>query len=503
MKKIIVTAALIENNGKILIAKRKHSFCGNPAWEFPGGKLELGESLQQCLAREIAEEFNIKISVENFIDKSSTIVKNHIIELHAFKCKIKSGKISPKEHEKIAFVLPENFLDYNLMPADIPIAKKFIGSTGQISIYVHIPFCEKKCAYCNFPSFANKNHLIENYFRALEKEILGSSFIQKNYLVNSIFFGGGTPSFVPPESLAHILKIIRKNFNVEKNAEISVECNPNSITKKFTETMLAAGVNRFSVGVQSLNNDELKTLGRLHNSAQAFSALKILRAAGAKNISLDFICGIPGQSVSSLKNSLQTAVQNFKPEHISLYSLSVERGTPLARKKLDFPDDDFVAEQLRFAEKFLKKYDFHKYEISNFAKNNFFSIHNLSYWNTKKSYIGFGAAAHSFCQPTARSAKKRFRNIKSPEKYIQKILNKKTHKFFSKILTHKQQVGEKIFLGLRLINGIKLSPDEFLLFKKEIEEQINLGLIKKSKNYKIALTKRGLEIANTVMNNFV
>jgi len=381
--------------------------------------------------------------------------------------------------------------------------------SNQLSIYIHIPFCEKKCSYCNFASVARGNILFQIYFNALEKEIIATSEFQKNSNVTSVYFGGGTPSSVPPKYLSKVLKILHENYSINNTAEITVECNPNSITQKFADIMLESGVNRFSIGVQSLNDDELENLGRIHNSNEAESAYKLLRDCGTKNISIDLMYGIPGQTKKSFENNLERIVNDWKPEHISLYSLSVEQGTPFANwkkrgtKKWEWHDDDTVMNWFIMAEKYLTENLYPKYEISNFAKNGCVAIHNNTYWDTSKNYIGFGAAAHSFCCITNATPKRRFRNIKLVDKYIKKINAGEKHRFFSKQLNHRQQIGEKIYLGLRLTEGVELTPKEEKLFENELLQQINLGLIKKKTGNKIALSKRGAQIANTVMSEFV
>jgi len=384
---------------------------------------------------------------------------------------------------------------------------------NQLSIYIHIPFCEKKCSYCNFPSIACGEKLFQTYFNALQKEIISTSEVQNKSSneinVASVYLGGGTPSCVPTEYLVKIIETLHKKFPVNNDSEISIECNPNSITQKFAGQMLDSGVNRFSLGVQSLNDGELSNLGRLHNSEKAEIAYKLLRAAGAKNISIDLMYGIPEQTKNSFKYNLQRVVNDWKPEHISLYSLSVEPGTPFFRweknkyRKWLWPNDDLMMNWFTEAEKYLSANSYLRYEISNFAKKNFESIHNKSYWDTTKNYIGFGAAAYSFCCLTTGLGKKRFRNIKSINKYIERINANQKFRFFSRKLNLKQQTGEKIFLGLRLLEGLKLSPEEEKLFENEIQQQINLNLIRKKPGNKIALTKRGLQIANSVMAEFV
>lgn len=384
---------------------------------------------------------------------------------------------------------------------------------NQLSIYIHIPFCESKCSYCNFPSVAGENILFQPYFNALQKEIITTAEIQNKLSgkinVTSVFFGGGTPSSVPVKFILKILETLRENYSINDDAEISVECNPNSLTKKFADSIIKAGVNRFSLGVQSLDNNELVKLGRLHNSEKAEMAYKLLRNCGAKNISIDLIYGIPEQTKDSFKNNLKQIVEKWKPEHISIYSLSVEPGTPFDKWKKNktknwlWPDDDTVMNWFIDAEKYLSANSFRRYEISNFAKQEFESVHNKTYWDTTKNYIGFGAAAHSYCCITGDTGRKRFRNIKSIRKYIERINTKQKFRLFSRELTHKQKVGEKIYLGLRLTAGVKLSYSEEKLFENEILQQIKLGLIKRKPKNKIALTKRGFQIANSVMAEFV
>ena len=384
---------------------------------------------------------------------------------------------------------------------------------NQLSIYIHIPFCESKCSYCNFPSVAGENILFQPYFNALQKEIITTAEIQNKLSgkinVTSVFFGGGTPSSVPVKFILKILETLRENYSINDDAEISVECNPNSLTKKFADSIIKAGVNRFSLGVQSLDNNELVKLGRLHNSEKAEMAYKLLRNCGAKNISIDLIYGIPEQTKDSFKNNLKQIVEKWKPEHISIYSLSVEPGTPFDKWKKNktknwlWPDDDTVMNWFIDAEKYLSANSFRRYEISNFAKQEFESVHNKTYWDTTKNYIGFGAAAHSYCCITGDTGRKRFRNIKSIRKYIERINTKQKFRLFSRELTHKQKVGEKIYLGLRLTAGVKLSYSEEKLFENEILQQIKLGLIKRKPKNKIALTKSGLQIANSVMAGFV
>ena len=397
------------------------------------------------------------------------------------------------------------------------LLSKSLWSKSKIqNYYVHIPFCEKKCAYCNFASIAKHSDLHLPYFNALKKEI--KSFLSNIQVKNlgyispaSLYFGGGTPSSVSANYLIEIIKIFKSIKDFQPT--ISVECNPTDrpprcLSIEFAEKLIDAGVDRFSLGVQSLNNFELKKLGRLHDAECARNAFKILRDAGCKNISIDLMFGIPGQTKKSWEETLKEVAEDWRPEHISFYSLSIEPGTPFFKwrdsKNWSWPDDDKTMDWYWLGNKILKENGYNRYEISNFSLPGFESKHNSTYWDFNKSYVGFGAAAHSFCALPSKK-KRRFRNIKNIEKYIKRIeTGKKTRTFFRE-LTNYEKVGEEIFLGLRLSSGVKINKIHLKYFEKVIKQQVADGLIKyvDEEKEKIALTNRGIEIANVVMSEYV
>ncbi len=373
------------------------------------------------------------------------------------------------------------------------------------SFYIHIPFCEKKCDYCNFASIAKHSDLHFSYFNALKKEI--KRFLSASKLPNvsnSLYFGGGTPSSVNTDYLIEILDLFKNHLDFQ--AEISVECNPHSLSIEAAKKLINAGVNRFSLGVQSLNNHELEKLGRLHDADSARKAFKILRNAGCKNISVDLMFGIPSQSKKSWKKTLTEIAEEWKPEHISFYSLSIEPGTPFSKwkksKNWSWPNDDDTMDWYWLGNKILKENGYNRYEISNFSLPDFESKHNSIYWNFKESYVGFGAAAHSFCALPGEK-KRRFRNLKSLKNYIKRIETENKFRIFSRQLTTREKIGEEIFLGLRLSKGFKINEKHLDFFEKIIIQQITDGLLKYIEENKIALTDRGIEIANVVMSDYV
>ena len=329
---------------------------------------------------------------------------------------------------------------------------------------------------------------------------------QSPKLQTSLYFGGGTPSCVNSDFLIEIIKIFKSIKDFQPT--ISVECNPHSLSIEFAKKLINAGVDRFSLGVQSLNNFELEKLGRIHDANRARKAFKILRRSGCKNISVDLMFGVPGQTKKSWEKTLVEVAENWHPEHISFYSLSIEPGTPFSKwrdsKNWSWPDDDKTMDWYWLGNKILKANEYNRYEISNFSLPGFESKHNSVYWDFNKSYVGFGAAAHSFCALPGKK-KRRFRNIKSVKNYIKRIETGNKTRVFSIELTNREKLGEEIFLGLRLSKGIKIDKNHLKHFEKVIKQQIADGLIKyvDEKKEKIALTNRGIEIANVVMSEYV
>ena len=266
----------------------------------------------------------------------------------------------------------------------------------RLGIYIHIPFCASKCGYCDFYSLSGCDHLIPEYHEALIAHLEESSHAIRNYEVDSIYFGGGTPSFYGADRIVEILDVLKLNGNVRLDSEVTVECNPDSISLTALKFLRQEGVNRLSIGVQSADNDLLKIIGRRHNFQQAQKAVQDARKAGFANISLDLIYGLPSQTKSDWANTLAKIVE-LHPEHISCYGLKLEPGTPMYEEyygSATLPGDDEQADMYSYAAEMLERYGYKHYEVSNFCAKGFESRHNLKYWNLD-DYMGFGPGSHS------------------------------------------------------------------------------------------------------------
>ena len=285
-----------------------------------------------------------------------------------------------------------------------------------LGIYIHVPFCRSKCAYCDFYSLAAKDDkLMDQYLQAICTHIKECGSLAPNYHVDTIYFGGGTPSFFGANGMVTILTAIRKHFHVDLRAEITFEANPDSITPRLLRRLKSEGFNRVSLGVQCDNDEILKKLGRPHNYEQVVKAVKRIRRAGYKNLSLDLIYGLPGQTLESWTATLEHVI-SLKPEHMSCYGLKVEEGTALyeCQETLELPDDDTQAEMYLEAVNILRQHGYRQYEISNFAQRGMASKHNLKYW-TGEEYLGFGPDASS------DFAGKRFSIVRDLKAYIDGI----------------------------------------------------------------------------------
>ena len=285
------------------------------------------------------------------------------------------------------------------------------------SIYIHIPFCEIKCPYCDFNAYSKIDDLTKNLVEAIKLEInFWSSKFKKNQ-IKSIYFGGGTPSWIDSEYITIILSEINKHFELSNNAEITLECNPIDLTNKKITDYIDSGINRFSVGIQSLDNKTLKFIGRNHNKAQALDGLNNIRTNNIQNFSVDIMYGIPYQTHSQIKDTVNGLLE-FDPAHFSAYSFTVEPNTPFHKfvreKKIKELDENEYMKIFHELYDSLEKNNYVNYEISNWAKNNFESIHNLNYWDNNK-FLGIGPGAHSYVNNF------RFFNENSPKQYISKI----------------------------------------------------------------------------------
>ncbi|MGB7539989.1 MAG: radical SAM family heme chaperone HemW [Anaerolineales bacterium] len=409
----------------------------------------------------------------------------------------------------------------------------FTMNAEPYGVYLHIPFCLRRCGYCDFFSTEGMGKRIPAYIRALTREIESAGGAGGTPFVDSVFFGGGTPSLLAPRSAGRLLDGIRKSFRLDPEAEITLEANPGTVDRDRLKAFHGTGINRLSLGVQSADDGELRMLGRVHLYAEAERTYRDARRAGFADINLDFIFGLPGQSVTSWTRTLGRALA-LAPEHLSLYALTLERGTELARAvrrgALPAPDADAAADMYERAEEMLAAAGYRHYEISNWARDAatvpdpgrgnrlaaFFPAYacrqNLRYW-LNRPYLGFGAGAHG-C-----AAGKRYANICSVEKYIERMRTGNARRFpltpaasRSANQTREEELRETMWLGLRLTEAgvdreayrIRFGEDYYDRFRKEIDSSIAGGLLEWTRNGEaLRLTPRGRLLGNQVFQLFV
>ncbi len=357
-------------------------------------------------------------------------------------------------------------------------------------LYIHIPFCKQKCNYCDFASFARRENFIDDYLDALSQE--AASVRRKSF--DTLYVGGGTPSLLTCAQLEKLSTLIEKNFScVFSCTESTFEANPESLTKEKISLLRAAGFNRFSVGLQSFNDDELKMLGRVHTSADFLRTWENLRACGVQNINVDLIAGLPGQTLEKFLDSLEKLI-SLSPQHISVYGLQIEEGTPFFERGI-VCDQLLMRKMLEETRARLKNAGYHHYEISNFARPGFESKHNLNYWQYGE-YVGLGSAAASFVNGVRRQ------NIPDVQTYIRRIKAHETAVNFSEQLAGKVLEGEKLMVGLRQLDGVEITPVQQEFFGPELEKHIQHGLLVRD-GKKVKLSDEGLFLANEVFYSFV
>ncbi len=370
-----------------------------------------------------------------------------------------------------------------------------------LSLYLHIPFCLAKCPYCDFTSGVFAEKVMQDYVIALRSELKNSSGGQ----IDTIYFGGGTPTLLRSEQLDEIMKDIHQNHMLSHNCEITIEANPKTLDKMKVWKLKEIGFNRPSLGIQSFNDKELKTLGRIHKSEDAVGSFNLLKQGGFENIGLDLIFGIPGQTLRSWNKSLEQAVC-LTPQHISVYSLSLGEKTRLyqlvRQGEIKVPSDEKVRQMYLWAIDYLSLKGYRQYEISNFSLSGFESRHNLNYWNHKE-YLGFGASAHSFYK------NQRWGNTKDVKEYIRSIKKKGGIIEFKETLSKEQLMIETIFLGLRKTQGIDLKKfhrDFGIRFedikKDKIDYLIKTEFLSKQDNF-LRLTKKALPLADSIILELV
>lgn len=376
-----------------------------------------------------------------------------------------------------------------------------------LEIYIHIPFCVKKCAYCDFLSAPANEEAREKYVELLCEEISAACGKTEGYKVTSIFLGGGTPSLLTGKQVEKVLQAIYENFEVNKDVEITLEMNPGTVTTEKLEKYRESGINRLSIGLQSVHDAELKMLGRIHTYAEFLDAYRMARKAGYENINIDLISAIPGQTVESWEESLRKTAA-LEPEHISAYSLIIEPGTPFYEwygdekkrndKRLELPDEDDEREIYRRTKEILEELGYHRYEISNYARPGFECRHNLGYWE-RVPYLGFGIGAASFFGHA------RYSNPSEIEEYKKCF----AEKFKAPVLAQEEEMEEFMFLGLRKMNGV--SKEEFQkefrteiesIYGKQKEKLIKMNLIEEQDG-RLLLTEKGIDVSNAVFVEFM
>ncbi len=392
-----------------------------------------------------------------------------------------------------------------------------------VSLYVHIPFCALKCKYCDFLSFDGESYgTMLRYVDSLCQEIKLYAPIAGDYIVRSVFIGGGTPSILDEGLITNIMAFIRKTFTLEKDAEVTIEANPGTLRHQKLTGYRTAGINRLSIGLQSADDEMLRKLGRMHNYDQFVATYKAARRSGFDNINIDIMSGLPGQTIHSYVDTLSRVLE-FEPEHISAYSLSIEEGTPFANDPeilATLPPDMIDRRMYEITKKLLAAHGYDRYEISNYAKSGYECRHNMVYW-TGGEYIGFGIGAASYFQG------KRFSNLRDIVQYIG-IMEETSEKFAGndnmEILYNEtarklrenvtpmyidSRMEEFMFLGLRMMCGISRTDFEER-FKKDIYEvygpalnkHIDQGLLATYED-RIYLTDAGIDVSNIVLADFI
>ena len=392
--------------------------------------------------------------------------------------------------------------------------------SDSIGLYLHIPFCLSKCHYCDFNTYESIEGLIPSFIDALEREIIIWGKRLDAPRISTIFFGGGTPSYIPGKCISRLMRAINSDMSVDAVAEITLEANPDDVTQEKLEQWLDSGVNRISIGVQSFDPSTLTSLGRRHDAETAIHAVRSARSHGFKNISIDLMFGLPNQKMTNWIRSLETAIE-LDTDHMSLYGLQIEPGTPLHRNvelgATPLPDDDLAADMYEKSMDILEASGYCHYEISNWCRPRMESQHNMSYW-LNREYLGLGPGAHSSLQGH------RFANMRSPRRYTDTILNFQESESLNDNPTIRQgdvaidfvetttveiSMSETMMLGMRLSRGVSFKNFEERygvpmqdIYRDEINDLISLGLIEYIP-CGIKLTRQGKLLGNEVFQRFI
>lgn len=386
----------------------------------------------------------------------------------------------------------------------------------EIGLYVHMPFCKQKCYYCDFVSYANKYNIVDRYIQCLKKEIIqyanenkimSKHGLEQKYVIKTIYIGGGTPSSIDELYIINILQKIKENFQIKNDAEITIEVNPGTVNKEKLETYREIGINRLSIGLQAVQDEILKSIGRIHTFKDFENTYKYAREVGFNNINVDLMINLPNQTLDNVKESVK-AILNLKPEHISVYSLILEEDTKLYEmvksKQVALEPEEVERQMYWYVKETLEKYKYIQYEISNFAKSGFQSQHNIDCWN-QEEYIGVGIAASSFIE------NKRYSNISNLEEYMDNIESGMPNKnlILDEVLDFESKMNEFMMLGLRTIQGVNIKKFEqkfkinpIIKYCKTLEKLNHEGLIEIDAN-NIKLSNKGIDLANVVWEEFV
>ena len=373
-----------------------------------------------------------------------------------------------------------------------------------LELYIHIPFCIRKCNYCDFLSFPETESGIAQYCHALKEEIKRTGDQAEGIGVRSVFIGGGTPSILEAEQITEIMTCIRNNFSIEKNAEITIESNPGTLNAEKLNCYHELGINRLSIGLQSTDDDCLRRLGRIHTFQEFEKNYEQARKSGFQNINIDLMSGLPGQSLRGYEDTLNR-VTELKPEHISSYSLIIEEGTPFYKSDSvlqQLPDEDTERKMYERTKEILEQQGYERYEISNYARQGRECIHNLGYWE-QVPYLGMGLGASSFYNGA------RFSNERNFRKYLSTPYLPFEHREDYVQVSREEQMEDTMIFGLRKMKGISVSEFErefgtpiWEMYGSVIERYSNLGLLIQEGDV-LRLTDAGIDVSNRIFEDFI
>ena len=369
-----------------------------------------------------------------------------------------------------------------------------------LELYVHIPFCVRKCQYCDFLSGPSDEETKDRYIEALLKEIRAAEHTE-DYEIVSVFIGGGTPSALKAEAIASIMETLQEQFFFCEDAEVTIEANPGTVDLEKLTIYRNVGINRLSLGLQSTDAEELKLLGRIHSYEEFLKSYEWAREAGFSNINIDLMFAIPGQTGEAWRQHLYQ-VAELNPEHISAYSLIIEEGTPFAEQNLDLPDEDTEYQMYEDTAEILERYGYRQYEISNYAKQGYMCRHNAGYWQ-RREYLGFGLGASSLYRGM------RFSNTRRMQEYLKESRNPDQIRKDVTVLSRNERIEEFMFLGLRMTEGIS---------EKKFEENFDVRLMDvygdilqkyeetgfmEHIETKWRLTRKGIHVSNHILADFL